>query len=192
MDGYAVRASECPLAAQDNPIELPVAGQVFAERGESTLAPEPHWPSRLARQFRACRCCDSARTHRATWRLNTHFRASGAGRFCFSCRRRLRRGDELVAAGEVLNPGQLALLAFAGRPTVRVFQRPRAAIVCTGNELVDVAATPARGQVRNSNAVALSALVLATGGEPRNEGVAPDNRGAWLRCSSGRDAARTW
>src|SRR6267154_1607564 len=68
--------------------------------------------------------------------------------------------------------------AFAGRPTVRVFRRPRAAIVCTGNELVDVAATPARGQVRNSNAVVLSALVLATGGEPRNEGVAPDNRGA--------------
>src|SRR5258705_8732156 len=39
MDGYAVRASECALAAQDNPIELPVAGQGFAERGESTLAP---------------------------------------------------------------------------------------------------------------------------------------------------------
>ena len=41
MDGYAVRASECALATQDHPIELPVAGQVFAEKGESTLAPEP-------------------------------------------------------------------------------------------------------------------------------------------------------
>src|ERR1700681_4068261 len=39
MDGYAVRASECASATQDNPIELPVAGQVFAEKGESTLAP---------------------------------------------------------------------------------------------------------------------------------------------------------
>src|SRR6202035_2535565 len=85
------------------------------------------------------------------------------------------RGDELVAAGEVLNPGKLALLAFAGRPTVRVFRRPRVAIVCTGNELVDAAATPVRGQVRNSNAVALSALVLAAGGDPRYEGVATDN-----------------
>ena len=42
MDGYAVRASECALATQDRPIELPVAGQVFAEKGEWTLAPEPH------------------------------------------------------------------------------------------------------------------------------------------------------
>ncbi len=34
---------------------------------------------------------------------------------------------------------------------------------------------PARGQVRNSNAVALSALVRAAGGEPRYVGVAQDN-----------------
>src|SRR5258705_11458177 len=39
MDGYAVRASECALATQDNPIELPVAGHVFAEKGGSTPAP---------------------------------------------------------------------------------------------------------------------------------------------------------
>src|ERR1700680_5145334 len=37
MDGYAVRASECALATPDRPIELPVAGQVFAEQGESSL-----------------------------------------------------------------------------------------------------------------------------------------------------------
>jgi molybdopterin molybdotransferase len=39
MDGYAVRANECALATQDNPIELPVAGRVFAEEGEASLAP---------------------------------------------------------------------------------------------------------------------------------------------------------
>jgi molybdopterin molybdotransferase len=54
-----------------------------------------------------------------------------------------------------------------------------------------VAATPTRGQVRNSNAVALSALVLAAGGEPRYEGVAQDNRAALesmlLRARRGAD-----
>ena len=39
MDGFAVRASECALATQMIPIELPVAGKMFAEKGESTLAP---------------------------------------------------------------------------------------------------------------------------------------------------------
>jgi hypothetical protein len=41
--------------------------------------------------------------------------------------------------------------------------------------------------VRNSNAVALSALVLAAGGEPRYEGVATDNHAAptgTTRCGS--------
>ena len=179
MDGYAVRASECPLAAQDNPIELPVAGQVFAERGESTLAPGTALAittgSPIPRGADAVIPHERIERHGASIRI---FAPVAPGDSVFPAGEDFRRGDELVAAGEVLNPGQLALVAFAGRPTVRVFRRPRAAIVCTGNELVDVAATPARGQVRNSNAVALSALVLATGGEPRNEGAAPDNRGA--------------
>jgi molybdopterin molybdotransferase len=88
----------------------------------------------------------------------------------------LHCGDELIATGEALSPGKLALLAFAGKPLVKSFRCPRVAIVCTGNELVDVAASPARGQVRNSNAIALSALVSAAGGEPRFVGVAPDDR----------------
>jgi molybdopterin molybdotransferase len=179
MDGYAVRASECALATQDYPIELPVAGQVFAERGESTLAPGTALAittgSPIPRGADAVIPHERAERHGASMRI---FAPVAPGDSVFPPGEDFRRGDELVAAGEVLNPGQLALLAFAGRPTVRVFRRPRVAIVCTGNELVDVAATPARGQVRNSNAVALSALVLATGGEPRNEGVAPDNRGA--------------
>src|SRR5580704_18394680 len=37
MDGYAVRANECALATHDNPIDIPVAGQVFAEQGDSSL-----------------------------------------------------------------------------------------------------------------------------------------------------------
>jgi molybdopterin biosynthesis enzyme len=39
MDGYAMRASECALATRDNPTELPVKGQLFAEKGDSTVAP---------------------------------------------------------------------------------------------------------------------------------------------------------
>jgi molybdopterin molybdotransferase len=192
MDGYAVRANDCALATQDNPIDIPVAGQVFAEQGESSLplgaalaittgAPLP-WGA------------DSVIPHERTERRGATLRIFAPvslGDSVFPPGEDFRRGDELVATGEVLNPGKLALLAFAGIPTVRVFRRPRVAIICTGNELVDVAATPAPGQVRNSNAVALSALVLAAGGEPRYEGVAQDDRAALeamlLRARHGAD-----
>jgi molybdopterin molybdotransferase len=179
MDGYAVRANECALAMQNDPIDLPVAGQVFAEQGESSLP----LGAALAITTGAPLPCgaDSVIPHERTERRGATLRIFAPvslGDCVFSPGEDFRRGDELVATGEVLNPGKLALLAFAGRPTVRVFRRPRVAIVCTGNELVDVAAAPKHGQVRNSNAVALSALVLAAGGEPRYEGVAQDNRAA--------------
>ena len=191
MDGYAVRASECALAAQDNAIELPVAGHVFAEKGESTLACGT--ASAITTGAPIPRGADAVIPHERTERHGASVRIFAPvtpGDSVFPPGEDFHRGDELVAPGEVLNPGKLALLAFAGRATMRVFRRPRVGIVCTGNELVDVAATPARGQVRNSNAVALSVLVLAAGGEPRYEGLAQDNRALSLRCSSGHDATR--
>src|ERR1700730_7781799 len=179
MDGYAVRAIECALATPENPIELPVAGQVFAEEGESTLAPGTALA--ITTGAPVPRGADAVIPHERTEQHGASVRIFAPvppGDCVFPPGEDFRRGDELVAAGEVLSPGKLALLAFAGRPTVRVFRRPRVALVCTGNELVDIAETPARGQVRNSNAIALSALVQVGGGEPRYEGVGPDNRSA--------------
>jgi molybdopterin molybdotransferase len=177
MDGYAVRASDCAPASRDNPIDLPLAGQVFAERGESTLAPGTALAimtgAPIPRGAEAVIPHERTEHRGATVRIFAPVVPSAC---VFPAGEDFRRGDELIATGEVLNPGKLALLAFAGQPLVRVSRRPRVAIICTGNELVDVAVTPARGQVRNSNAVALSALVLAAGGEPRYEGVARDNR----------------
>jgi len=191
MDGYAVRASECALATQDHPIELRVAGQVFAEKGESTLAPRTTLTITTGAPIP--RSADAVIPHERTERLGASVRIFApvrSGDCVFPPGEDFRHGDKLVSAGDVLSPGKLALLAFAGKPSVRVFGRPRVVIVCTGNELVDVAATPSLGQVRNSNAIALSALVLAAGGEPRYEGVAPDDRaalGAKLRRAQ-RDA----
>ena len=179
MDGYAVRAGECSLATQDHPVELPVAGQAFAEKGECVLLPGT--AIYITTGAPIPRGADAVIPHERTEELGAFIRifASMAPGACvFPPGEDFRRGDELVAEGEYLTPGKLALLAFAGKPAVRVFRRPRVVIVCTGNELVDVAATPERGQVRNSNAVALSALVVAVGGEPRYEGVAPDDRTA--------------
>jgi molybdopterin molybdotransferase len=179
MDGFAVRASECALATHDNPTELPVTGQVFAEEGESTLAPGTALAITTGAPIP--RGADAVIPHERTEQYDGSvriFAPVAPGDSVFPPGEDLRRGDELVSIGEVLTPGKLALLAFAGRPRVRAFRRPQVAILCTGNELVDVAAAPAHGQVRNSNAVALSALVLAAGGEPRYEGVAPDDRAA--------------
>ncbi len=76
------------------------------------------------------------------------------------------RGAELLQAGVHLGPAQIAVAASCGYAVLDVYQRPRVAILTTGDELVAVDAAPGPGQIRNSNAPMLAALVAAAGGEP--------------------------
>jgi molybdopterin molybdotransferase len=86
-----------------------------------------------------------------------------------------RAGNELLSAGTALHSGQIALAAACGYASLEVFPRPRVAILATGDELVPVASSPAPGQIRNSNAPMLAALVAAAGGEPWVLPTAADN-----------------
>jgi molybdopterin molybdotransferase len=75
------------------------------------------------------------------------------------------KGDELLPVGAVIHSAQIALAATCGYSTLQVFARPRVAILATGDELVPVDTLPAPGQIRNSNAPMLAAMVAAAGGE---------------------------
>jgi molybdopterin molybdotransferase len=86
-----------------------------------------------------------------------------------------RAGDELLPAGTSITAAQIALAASCGYVTVEVFPRTRVAILTTGDELVPVDAEPRLGQIRNSNAPMLAALVAAAGGEPWILPTAADN-----------------
>jgi molybdopterin molybdotransferase len=86
-----------------------------------------------------------------------------------------RAGDELLTVGTALHFGQIALAAACGYASLEVFLRPRVAILATGDELVPIESSPAPGQIRNSNAPMLAALVAAAGGEPWLLPTAADN-----------------
>lgn len=77
-----------------------------------------------------------------------------------------RADDELVPAGKRLGPSHLAAAAACGYAKLSVFARPRVAILTTGDELVPIESAPGAGQIRNSNALMLAALVEKAGGEP--------------------------
>ena len=77
-----------------------------------------------------------------------------------------REGDVLLEPGVRFGPAQIALAATCGYGELSVFARPRVAILTTGDELVPVEARPEPGQIRNSNAPMLAALVAQAGGAP--------------------------
>jgi molybdopterin molybdotransferase len=86
-----------------------------------------------------------------------------------------RQGEELVPAGTAMTFAQIAVSAECGCTALEVNVRPRVAILTTGDELVPVESSPAPGQIRNSNAPMLRALVAAAGGEPWVLPPAADN-----------------
>jgi molybdopterin molybdotransferase len=86
-----------------------------------------------------------------------------------------RQGDELLPVGTTIHSAQIALAASCGYSAIEVYIRPRVAILATGDELVPVETSPAPGQIRNSNAPMLAAMVAAAGGEPCVLPTAADN-----------------
>jgi molybdopterin molybdotransferase len=88
-----------------------------------------------------------------------------------------RAGQELLPRGVRLGSAQIALAAAAGKASLKVYRRPRVAILSTGDELVEVAEKPGPSQIRNSNSYSLAAMVAECGGEPVQLPIAPDEEG---------------
>lgn len=85
-----------------------------------------------------------------------------------------REGAMLLDRGFRLNPAAIALAASVGKSRLPVYKRPRVAVLTTGDEIVDIDATPGPTQIRNSNSFSLAAQIRQAGGEPALLPIAPD------------------
>jgi molybdopterin molybdotransferase len=88
-----------------------------------------------------------------------------------------RQGGVLLDRGLRLNDAAIALAASVGKARVEVFQKPRVAILSTGDELVGLEESPGATEIRNSNSYSLAAQVQEAGGEPVLLPIAPDEPG---------------
>jgi molybdopterin molybdotransferase len=85
-----------------------------------------------------------------------------------------RAGQTLLTPGMRLGYAELALAAQVGAAELQCAQKPRVAILSTGDEIVPVDSIPGRFQIRNSNSVSLAAQVRLAGGKPVLLGNAMD------------------
>ncbi|MFY0686787.1 MAG: molybdopterin molybdotransferase MoeA [Cyclobacteriaceae bacterium] len=62
-----------------------------------------------------------------------------------------KSGDVLIKSGHVIGAAEIGVLSTVGKHQINVLSQPKALVVSTGDELVDVSDTPLAHQIRKSN-----------------------------------------
>lgn len=201
MDGFALRAADLVGANAEAPVELEVVAHIGAGDDVAGIVVRAGQAARIMTGAAVPEGADSVVMVERTHPLGGGDGGTGT-RVAFELEPRLgehirKRGEEVLAgdivlrAGDVLGPAAIGLLASTGHATVRVYRRPRVAVLSTGSELVEVAETPGPGKIRNSNSYSIAAQVLAAGGIPVRYDIVPDDmeatRDAFLRAAEETD-----
>ncbi|MBC7130703.1 molybdopterin molybdotransferase MoeA [Candidatus Bathyarchaeota archaeon] len=85
------------------------------------------------------------------------------------------KGEVAVKAGTRLKPHHLGLIASLGIGEVTVYEKPKVAILATGNELVELGQKPEEGKIFEANRLIISSLCIELGAEPVDLGIAKDD-----------------
>ena len=87
----------------------------------------------------------------------------------------LKVGDIVVKAGNRLNPYHLGLAAALGNLQLKVAEKPKIAIIATGNEITEVGTERASNQIYDSNKTMVASMCRELGAETSDLGIAKDN-----------------
>jgi molybdopterin molybdotransferase len=87
----------------------------------------------------------------------------------------LHAGDIVLQKGRRLKPQDIGLLAMLGVSEIVVYQKPRVALLSSGDELIAVDAPLEKGKIRDSNSYTIAALLESADAEVIRLGVAKDN-----------------
>ncbi|HZD42058.1 MAG TPA: gephyrin-like molybdotransferase Glp [Terriglobales bacterium] len=179
MDGYAVRAKDTFGASPSLPAYLKLAGVV--EMGEEVTRPlAPGEAMRISTGGMMPPGSDAVvmveYADEVGERVEVHRGASPA-QHVIQIGDDIKKGEAVFQRGRRLRAHDVGALTGIGISLVTVYQRPRVALISTGDEIVDADATPRPGQVRNINQHSLAGLIEESGGELRDWGVVRDERG---------------
>ena len=175
MDGYAVRAED----VSQLPAKLTILGNVPAGQAfDGTVG-----KGQAVRIFTGATLpngADSIVIQENTIRQDTEVTVvdgeAPSGRYVRSAGLDFSIGDTLLKAGKLLNARDIGLAASMNVPWLSVRQKPRIAILATGDEIVMPGDPVGSNQIVSSNGLALAGFITALGGAPIDLGIAPDTK----------------
>lgn len=177
MDGYALIAGDIQSATPENPVRLEVAGEIAAgysaktvlQRGQAfrimTGAPIPQGADAVIMQEDTERNGNSVLVKDRA-EVGENIREAGED---------VRIGETVIPKGIRITPAHVGMMAVVGHSKVYVSQRPRVAILSTGDEIMELDEQPTGPCIYNSNGYMLAAQVRSAGGVPVYMGIARDS-----------------
>jgi len=176
VDGYAVHASDTFGVGEDSPVRLECVGRL----------PAGAW---LRVELRAGECLEIATgaplprgadavvmVEHAVVRKNIVkvYRAVAPGENVARRGSEVKRGATVLRAGQRLSSPSIGTLAAIGFKKVKVYKRPRVAVISSGAELRAPGSRLGRGQVYDVNGLAICRAIEECGGEAEYLGIARD------------------
>jgi putative molybdopterin biosynthesis protein len=177
MDGYAVKAEETYGAYEDNPVKFRVIGKI--EPGEepkielnsgeaievSTGAPIPIGANAVVMVEYTRRVGDNVFVYKPV----------GVGENIAQAGSDLMLGETIMRTGEIIGVREIGVLAALGRIKVKVYRKPKVAIISTGNELTKPGTMLSTYKIYDVNTYSISSSVIEDGGIPVIIGVVEDD-----------------
>src|SRR2546425_8603192 len=177
MDGYAVAASSLTGASSRSPRVLPLVGGLgFAHHRRRRLSRGQTMGivtgGELPVGADAVVPVEDAR--RAGGKIY-FLKEVQKGEFCFPVGVDVKKGALVVHAGDAFRAQDIGMLALLGIRELKMFARPRVAIIATGNELVDSFDVSDPWKVRESHSPIFENLIGEIGGVTSSKEIVRDD-----------------
>jgi molybdopterin molybdotransferase len=172
MDGYAVKARDTFEASQFNPRALRLTEDKEVQKNEArriwTGNPLPSGANAVVMLEHTKEIQDGIEVWTA---VTPGENVSRKGED-------VRKGEIAIRGGTRLGPHHIALLAAMGLVQVSAREKPKVAVLSTGNELISPGCRPKSGQVLDVNRLLLSCMCAELGAETVDLGIATDDADA--------------
>jgi len=167
MDGYAVRAADTAAASDSTPIHLALDANgpaCYLDTGD----PLPPWADAVVpiENVQVLDGSPAVIELRASIAPRQHVRLMGED---------MVATELVVPAHHTLRPVDIGALAGCGHSEVKVYRRPRVAVIPTGTELVAVGTPVKPGDIIEYNSLVLAAQVEQWGGLATRYPIQPDD-----------------
>lgn len=197
VDGYAVRAEDTFTADETKPVTLKLKGRVEAghyleQEVSAGEAVEVSTGAPIPRGANAVVMVEHTMEDDGVIQV---LRSASPGENITPTGSDISIGEVILRRGSTLTYREIGVLAALGRSQVKVYAKPKVAILSTGDELANPGSTLKNFQVYDVNSYSLFAAVLETGCTPIMMGVVGDSevefKSSLMKALAGSDVVVT-